>query len=159
MGRLQELVPVRLVDNQRTNVSRSRFLNETGQDMGADINDDASNGTALTAHSTRHDGLVLAPTFALGAVPIVVLILPMLVVEFAAHIGFIDLDKAHELLKGLFGQGAAYPMAHMLTGFAGSEPHPREDLQSAKALPAGQHQVDQAKYGTVTLFHVKHFLR
>ena len=69
----------------------------------------------------------------------------MAIAVFATHVGFINLNNAHQLAELGVSQGRADAVRHVERGFVGAEPHGPLDFEGGDALLAGQHHVNDLK--------------
>lgn len=123
-----------IVRAEQTNAIGHGFFDERFDRIAFNVFDDASNDIALALHSTDHD------LFADAAPLIVLALIPMAVLVFAADIGFVDFDNAAKFDFRLNQSGADF-VAHSPSGLIAAESHVAHDLEGAHSLFAGQHQV------------------
>jgi len=104
------------------------------------MRDHSRHDVALAADCA--DDRDFAGTFAANAaVPLV----PVFVVGFAADIGFVYLDDAHEFAKIRVREAATNAVAHIPSRMIRAEAHHTMDLKGADTLLASQHQIHNFK--------------
>jgi hypothetical protein len=130
-----------LIGAKQADPVRDRFADEGGESFGIDIRDHARNDVTLAAD--RADDWRLAGPDAACSTAAAAFI-PMPVFGQAADESFIDFDNAAELIDVLHESGSDL-MAHEPSGPVRAEAHITIDLQSAHALFAGKHEMDDAE--------------
>jgi len=138
----QPVVSGPLVGAEQANFSRNGLTGEFGQGAGVDILDNARNHIALAAY--RSCDWRLARTDTARSVTAAALV-PMPILRLPANEGFVQFHNADQFCEVLIGQPSSYPMAHIPSGFVGTETHVAEDLKRADPLLAGQHQMNDAE--------------
>ena len=130
-----------LIRTKQANFMRYGFADKSRQCLGANIINDARDNVSLALYSAddwRFAGTDAASSAATAA------LIPMAIFGETADESFVNLDNATKLLNVLNKRCSDF-MAHRPCGFIGTEPHIAHDLQSAHALFASQHKVNDAE--------------
>jgi hypothetical protein len=125
------------VGRQQADFVGHGFVHEAIQCRRVGIVDHTQDNITLAADGPNDSGLA-SPDTARTAVALIA----MLICGFAADIGFVYFDDAHELAELLILQGSANAMANVPSGFVRTEAHEVMNLPRAHSLLAGEHQVD-----------------
>jgi hypothetical protein len=120
---------------EQADFGRNSFANESFQVSLRDELQDTRHHVALTAYSAD-DWRLKRPADAFAALAL------MPIALFAADVGLINLNDAHELLKFLVLQSGADAVANVPSCFVGAEAHMAFDLQSTDAFLRAKHQVN-----------------
>lgn len=112
-----------------------RLAHEAVERARVGVLDHLADHVAFAADRADDRRLVAArPALAAAFAGVAVLVL-------AAHVGFVDLDDAHQLPKLRVSHPGAKPMAHIKGRAVGAGTDHAMDLQRADAFLAGQHEV------------------
>lgn len=125
------------VSRQQANLVRHHFAHECLRVLFGHPAENASDNVTLALDSADDRGLAgpSAPTTAAPLAPVAIVVL-------AAVPCVIDLDNAHQLAELLVLQSGADAVAHVPSGFVGTETHIAVDLPRANAFLASEHQMD-----------------
>jgi len=161
MNRAHHVLPCGVVDNTvrvihtqrriatvRVGAEQTDFVgysgtDKVGQSFTAGLLDHASNDVAFALHGADDNGFASPARAASGtrtAGATTLVLMPIL--GFAAHVGLVDFDDAHELLEIFVSHTGTDAMAHAPCGAVGAETEQAMNLQGADAFLADEHQVD-----------------
>lgn len=135
------LVANPLIAAQQADLIGNGLTDEAFQSRGLNILDDAGDNVAFAADRTSNDSLASAA----GSAATISALALVPVLGEAADESFINLDDTNELFELLVLQCRANAVAHVPSGFVGTEAHVAMDLSGADTLLAGQHKVDDAE--------------
>ena len=143
VGEFLAQIPVSamLVCAEQADPLGNALADEAGQRSRLRILNDTGNHGALAAHSASYDCFTRAAT----AVLVIAALVLVAVLRFAAHIGLIDLNDAHELVKLLIGETGPNAVAHIMCRPVGAETHHALNLEGGNPLFTDKHQVDDAE--------------
>lgn len=135
---LQFVVALPLIRDEQADAIRYRFIDELRQRPCINAIDHASHHIPLALNGPGHNRLagstspaeVSASAFAL-----------VLILRLPAHIGFINFDNATQFRRVSGRQGHSDTVAHIPSGFIGTEAHIAPNLQGAHAFLTGQHEM------------------
>ena len=127
-----------LIGCEQIDFGRNRFADEALKGLSIGVPNYPSDHVALTADRADHD-------FLAGSAGSWRPLIPMPVLVFAADVGFVHLDYAHELTELGINQSGADTIAHVMRSLIRAEAHHAVDLERANSLLAGQHKVDHAE--------------
>lgn len=131
-----------VVSRQQADLVRDDFADEFLQRRALHVVENASDDIALALHRANHSRLAMraarttATSSLAAAMPVLVL---------AANVGLIDFDDPDELAEVFILHRGAQPMTHVPSGFVRAETHRAMDLESADALLARHHHVQDAE--------------
>jgi hypothetical protein len=138
---LQAGIDLVFVGRQQANLVGYRFANESFDVRLVHVIQYAGNNIALALYCADDRDFAGASAAALAVMALV----PMAVVVFAADPSFINLDNAAKLIDVFFNQRRADTVAHVPSGFVGTEAHVAMDLPCAHSLFAREHEVNDAE--------------
>lgn len=127
-----------IISRDQADLIRYRCMNEIIKGLGIDVIHHAGHHLTATACGPDYGsfaGRSTAPTT----------LIPMLILGFTAHKGFIDLDKTQELAKFFIAEANPDAVTHRPSGPIRSHSHHPIDLQSTYPLLATQHKIDDLK--------------
>src|ERR1039458_1984455 len=139
---VEVLVAFVVVGRDQANLGRYRLPHEAIEGFGIGLVDHAGDHIALALDCAYNNGLSSSARTA--EVPASARTF-VLVLGFAADVGFVYLDISDQLAKFNAAKRRADLMAHQPRGFVGAETHVALDLQGAHAFLADQHQVNDAE--------------
>jgi hypothetical protein len=131
-----------LVSAEQANLVRNHLTDETGQGIGANVLDNASNDTALAANRASNRCLARADT---ASAATTAALIPMAVFGQSADKCFVNLNNTAKLGLGSLTQTSADAMAHVPSRPIGAGANGTMNLKGRNSFFAGQHHVDDAK--------------
>ena len=129
-----------LIGDQQADVIGYGFIRKACQRFGFHVRNNSGHHIALPLNGADNNRLARS-----GSARAAVSIISMSVLGFASDKGFIDFDDTHELSEATILQSNSDPVTHVPSCAVGAHADGPIDLQSAHALFAGQHHVNDAK--------------